>query len=114
MIAGSLALFAVPETRHLAQAKVITGTKPPLLQLKMLWKNIGFVLVSGVALSHALTRTGGLFNIIPIIGSFRIQLPYDQIGIALAIGSLLGLCAVYPAGMAVDRCLSQLLFPLQL
>ena len=69
----------------------------------MLWGNIGFVLVSGTALAHALTRTGGLFNIIPIIGSFRIQLPYDQIGVALAVGSLLGLCAVYPAGMAVDR-----------
>ena len=105
LVAGLLALFAVPETRHLAQSKIITGTKlPPLaVQLKMLWKNIGFVLVSGVALSHALTRTGGLFNIIPIIGSFRIKLPYDEIGIALAIGSLLGLCAVYPAGMAVDR-----------
>ena len=59
--------------------------------------------MSGIALSHALTRTGGLFNIIPIIGSFRIQLAYDEIGVALAVGSLLGLLAVYPAGIAVDR-----------
>ena len=104
-IAGSIALFSVKETRHLARQKEIKGTVlPPLAaQLKILSKNIGFVLVSGIALSHALTRTGGLFNIIPIIGSFRIQLAYDEIGIALAIGSLLGLCAVYPAGVAVDR-----------
>ncbi|MBH67059.1 MAG: MFS transporter [Rhodospirillaceae bacterium] len=105
LVAGLLALFKVPETRHLAKAEEIAGTELPSLitQLKMLWGNIGFVLVSGVALAHALTRTGGLFNIVPIIGSFRIQLPYDQIGIALAVGSLLGLCTVYPAGMAVDR-----------
>ena len=104
-IAGSIALFSVKETRHLARQKEIKGTVLPSLadQLKILSKNIGFVLVSGIALSHALTRTGGLFNIIPIIGSFRIQLAYDEIGIALAIGSLLGLCAVYPAGVAVDR-----------
>ena len=104
-IAGSIALFSVKETRHLARQKEVKGTVLPSLadQLKILSKNIGFVLVSGIALSHALTRTGGLFNIIPIIGSFRIQLAYDEIGIALAIGSLLGLCAVYPAGVAVDR-----------
>ena len=104
-IAGSIALFSVKETRHLARQKEIKGTVLPSLanQLKILSNNIGFVLVSGIALSHALTRTGGLFNIIPIIGSFRIQLAYDEIGIALAVGSLLGLLAVYPAGIAVDR-----------
>ena len=105
LIAGSVAIFAVRETKHLAKAKEIKGTVlPPLLkQLKLLWKNTGFVLVSGVAFAHALTRVGGLFNIVPIIGSFKIQLEYDEIGVALAVGSLLGLCAVYPAGMAVDR-----------
>ena len=104
-LAGSIALLKVKETRQLAREKEIKGTVlPPLKdQLKILSKNTGFVLVSGIALAHALTRTGGLFNIVPIIGSFKIQLEYDEIGIALAVGSLLGLCAVYPAGVAVDR-----------
>ena len=104
-LAGSIALLKVKETRQLAKEKEIKGTVlPPLKdQLKILSKNTGFVLVSGIALAHALTRTGGLFNIVPIIGSFKIQLEYDEIGIALAVGSLLGLCAVYPAGVAVDR-----------
>ena len=104
-LAGSIALFKVKETRHLAREKEAQGTILPSLteQLRMLSKNIGFVLVSGVALAHALTRTGGLFNIVPIIGSFKIQLEYDEIGVALAVGSLLGLCVVYPAGVAVDR-----------
>ena len=104
-LAGSIALLKVKETRQLAKEKEIKGTVlPPLKdQLKILSKNTGFVLVSGIALAHALTRTGGLFNIVPIIGSFKIQLEYDEIGIALAVGSLLGLCAVYPAGVAADR-----------
>ena len=105
LVAGSVALFAVKETRHLARAKEVKGTVlPPLIdQLRLLWNNTGFVLVSGVALTNALTRTGGLFNIVPIIGSFRVGLEFDEIGIGLAVGSLLGLIAVYPAGMAVDR-----------
>ena len=105
LVAGSVALFAVGETRHLAQAKQVSGnTLPPLhQQMRLLWSNIGFMLVSGIALINALTRTGGLFNIVPIIGSFKVGLDYDEIGIGLAVGSILGLLAVYPAGMAVDR-----------
>ena len=71
--------------------------------MRLLWSNAGFMLVSGIALINALTRTGGLFNVVPIIGSMRIGLDYDEIGIGLAVGSVLGLVAVYPAGMAVDR-----------
>jgi MFS transporter, DHA1 family, multidrug resistance protein len=105
LIAGSVALFAVKETRHLAREKEAkSGGLPPLRQqLALLWGNTGFMLVSGIALTNALTRTGGLFNIVPIIGSFRVGLDYDEIGIGLGVGSVLGLLAVYPAGMAVDR-----------
>ncbi|MBM85221.1 MAG: MFS transporter [Rhodospirillaceae bacterium] len=105
LVAGSVALFAVGETRHLAQAKHASGkTLPPLYeQIRLLWTNIGFMLVSGIGLINALTRTGGLFNIVPIIGSFKVGLDYYEIGVGLGVGSILGLLAVYPAGMAVDR-----------
>ena len=105
LIAGSVALFAVEETRHLARAleQKDLGLPPLLSQLNLLWSKIGFVLVSGIALINALTRTGGLFNIVPIIGSFRIKLEYDEIGMAIAIGSVLGLVAIYPAGIVADR-----------
>jgi MFS family permease len=105
LIAGAVALFAVKETRHLARGKEAkSGGLPPLRQqLALLWGNTGFMLVSGIALTNALTRTGGLFNIVPIIGSFRVGLNYYEIGIGLGVGSLLGLLAVYPAGMAVDH-----------
>ncbi len=104
-VAGAVAFFAVPETRPLARAKTAKGADlPPLMQqLGLLWRQIGFVLVCCIALINALTRTGGLFSIVPIIGSFRIGLPYDEIGIGLAVGSLLGLLVIYPSGMAVDR-----------
>ena len=104
-IASTVAFFAVPESRHLAQARH-SGTiaLPPLaVQIRMLCGQTGFILVCGIGLINALTRTGGLFNIVPIIGSASIGLDYDEIGVGLAIGSLLGLFAVYPAGMAVDR-----------
>lgn len=105
LVAGAVALVAVGETRNLARAKQAAGSVlPPLrAQMRLLWGNIGFMLVSGIALINALTRTGGLFNIVPLIGASQVGLDYDQIGIGLAVGSILGLFAVYPAGMAVDR-----------
>ncbi len=52
---------------------------------------------------NALVRTGGLFTIIPILGSVRLQLSVSEIGAALALGSVTGLLAAYPAGMLVDH-----------
>ena len=104
LVAAMVAFCAVRETRHLAAGRAGVTRLPPLhRQMRLLWSNTGFMLVSGIALINALTRTGGLFNVVPIIGSLRIGLDYDEIGIGLAVGSILGLVAVYPAGMAVDR-----------
>ena len=104
LVAAAVAFTVVAETRHLAAGRLGGVRLPPLgQQMKLLWSNAGFMLVSGIALINALTRTGGLFNVVPIIGSMRIGLDYDEIGIGLAVGSVLGLVAVYPAGMAVDR-----------
>ncbi len=104
LAAGAVALFAVGETRGLARARAGRGALPPLgAQMRLLWANTGFMLVSAIALVNALTRTGGLFNIVPILGAARIGLDYGEIGLALSAGSILGLLAVYPAGMAVDK-----------
>jgi MFS family permease len=48
-------------------------------------------------------RTGGLFNVIPLLGSLRLGLSVRAIGSALALGSVLGLAAAYPSGMLVDH-----------
>ena len=100
-----IALLAVGETRHLAHDKAPKDAPrmPFFAQVRHLTGQIGFVLVSGIALVHALTRTGGLFNVVPVLGSLRLNLSVAEIGTGMAVGSVLGLLATYPAGMVADR-----------
>ena len=104
-LAGVIALLAVGETRHLAHDKAPKDAPrmPFFAQVRHLTGQIGFVLVSGIALVHALTRTGGLFNVVPVLGSLRLNLSVAEIGTGMAVGSVLGLLATYPAGMVADR-----------
>ena len=101
-----LAWFAVGETRGLSRAEGGRGwsTRPTLAaQLRLLTAQIGFVLVCLVGLVNAVVRTGGLFNIIPVLGSVRLGLSVAEIGGGLALGSVMGVAVAYPAGMLVDR-----------
>ena len=101
-----LAWFAVGETRGLSHPQGGSGwSRGPTLitQMRLLWPQIGFVLVCLVGLVNAVVRTGGLFNIIPVLGSVRLGLSVAEIGGALALGSVMGLSVAYPAGMLVDR-----------
>jgi MFS family permease len=105
LIAAAVAWFAVGETRQLAQDQERRGGRPRLsfgAQMRQLAGKIGFVLASLIALMNAVARTGGVFNIIPVLGSVRLGLGVAQIGTALAIGSVMGLIVTYPAGMLVD------------
>ena len=101
-----LAWFAVGETRGLSypQGARGWGRGPTLItQMRLLTAQIGFVLVCLVGLVNAVVRTGGLFNIIPVLGSVRLGLSVTEIGSGLALGSVLGLSVAYPTGMLVDR-----------
>ena len=101
-----LAWFAVGETRGLSHPQGGSGwSRGPTLitQMRLLWAQIGFVLVCLVGLVNAVVRTGGLFNVIPVLGSVRLGLSVAEIGGALALGSVMGLSVAYPAGMLVDR-----------
>ena len=64
---------------------------------------IGLLLVGLIALMNAVVRTGGLFAIIPILGTARLGLSVGAIGTAIMLGSLFGLIAAYPAGSVADR-----------
>jgi len=59
--------------------------------------------VSAIAFMNAVARTGGMFNIIPVLGEDQLSLSATQIGFGLALGSIMGLAATYPAGTLVDR-----------
>ena len=100
-----LAWFAVGETRRLSHPQGGRGwSRGPTLitQMRLLAAQIGFVFVCLVGLVNAVVRTGGLFNIIPVLGSVRLGLSVAEIGGGLALGSVIGLAVAYPAGMLVD------------
>jgi MFS family permease len=64
---------------------------------------VGFVLVSIISLVNAVTRTGGLFTIVPVFAAVHLALSVAEIGTGMALGSVFGLLAAYPTGMLVDR-----------
>ena len=101
-----LAWFAVGETRGLSHPQGARGwgRGPTLItQVRRLAAQLGFVLVCLVGWVNAVVRTGGLFNIIPVLGSVRLGLSVTEIGGGLALGSVIGVSVAYPAGILVDR-----------
>jgi len=105
-LASAVAWLRIPETmRHRDHdaGKALAPVPPFWIQLRILSGRIGFLLVSLVSFAAAFTRTGALFNVIPVLGQDRLQLSPDRIGFALALGTLVGFGCAYPAGMLVDR-----------
>ena len=106
LLAGAVAWFAVSETRDLAGVGSV-GAKGQAVtlvtQVRLLTGQVGFVLVGLIALMNAVARTGGLFTIIPVLGSVRLSLSVAEIGFGLALGTIAGLLVAYPAGMLVDH-----------
>jgi len=103
--ASAVAALAVGETRdfgHSAARRRGGGGVSMLTQIRRLAGQIGFVLASMVSLANAAARTGGLFAVVPLLGSLRLGLSVTEIGLALAIGTVVGLLAAYPGGMLTD------------
>ena len=106
VLVGLLTWWRVPETRSFA-AGGGPAIRPPALpwraQMRLLTAKIGFPLVSLLGLVNAAVRTGGLFNVVPLIGAATLGLTAGQIGAGFALGSVLGLITSYPAGALADR-----------
>jgi MFS family permease len=105
LLAGAVGWFAVGETRHPDHARLRRrgGGSALLPQVRRLAGQIGFVLACLVSLTNAVARTGGLFSVVPLLGSMRLGLSVTAIGFALAAGTVVGLLATYPGGWLVDR-----------
>ena len=105
--AAVLAWFRVPETKFLRPAgggAHPTGPKPSFAaQMRILTVQPGFLLISLVGFAGFFSRTGGLFNIIPVLGQERLNLSPDQIGLGLATISVTAVFLAYPAGAMADR-----------
>lgn len=105
-LAAALAFFSIPETRALRAANdpAATAALPPFItQMRLLTGQTGFVLVCLTSFMGAVARTGGLFNVIPILAHDRLGLSADRIGVGLAVASIVGLALAYPSGMLADR-----------
>ncbi len=103
--AGAVAAIAVAETRDHGHAAAGRRKGPGislLTQVRQLARQTGYVLACLVSLANAAARTGGLFSIVPLLGSLRLGLSVTAIGFALAVGTVVGLLAAYPGGMLVD------------
>ena len=108
MLAGVvtlLAWFFVPETRRIADTPGRPQAPPVPMrrQLRQLGASPGFILISSVSFAAFFARTGGLFNVIPLLAEDEIGLSPDQIGLGIGMISIVGLLLVYPSGALVDR-----------
>jgi MFS family permease len=104
--AAALGWLRIPETRdrrHLGGSEAAAPLPPFGSQVRILTRHVGFVLVSLISFMGAVARTGGLFNVIPVLARDRLALTTDRIGFGLALASLVGLGLAYPAGVLVDR-----------
>jgi MFS family permease len=105
LVVGAIAWFAVPETREFSSLR--DGAPTQVLrfnaQIRLMMGKVGFMLVCLTGFTHAVVRTGGLFNVVPLVASGALGLSTGQIGSGFAAGSLLGLLATYPAGAVADR-----------
>ena len=94
--AGSGTLTA--DLRPQAAARLSLGE-----QIRLLTAIPGFGLICLVSFSAFFARTGGLFNVIPLLAEDQIGLEPDQIGLGIGMISIVGLVLVYPSGILVDR-----------
>ena len=105
LFAAGVAYFALGETRDIGQALGARRGRRGvtfLADVAMLSKQRGFVLACLVSMANAAARTGGLFAIVPLLGITRLGLSITEVGLGLAVGTVIGLIASYPGGMLTD------------
>ena len=104
--AAAVAWFLVPDTRASASGDgggEVHALLPLAVQVRILTGQIGLVLVAVLSFINAVARTGGLFNVIPVLAQERLGLGAARIGLGLAVASLVGLAVAYPSGVLVDH-----------
>ena len=106
LLAAAVAWLRVPETRDLrgSARSGAVGVLPSFgVQVRLLTRQVGFVLVSLVSFSSFFARTGALFTVIPVLARDRLDLTPDRIGIGLALAGVVGVAMAYPSGVLADR-----------
>jgi len=100
-----LALMFVPETKPAAAHLTHESAPKPGFreQIGLLVAIPGFALICLVSFAAFFARTGGLFNVIPLLAEDQIGMEPDQIGLGIGMVSIVGLFLIYPSGALVDR-----------
>lgn len=101
-----IALMYVPETRGHANrgrsAEAAANTLGFRQQLQLMARSEGLLLIGMIGLVAAFARTGGLFNVIPLMAENDLGLNPTQIGFGLGMISIVSLLFVWPSGVLVD------------
>jgi MFS family permease len=71
--------------------------------MRMVWSTPGLLWIGFVSFTAFFARTGGLFNVVPLLAEDEMQLSPGQIGFGLGLISIAGLLFTIPAGTLVDR-----------
>ena len=113
ILAGFVSFLAwrrVPETRDLRQSTVATASAslaaaatPFWQQMRIVWGSPGLLWIGFVSFTAFFARTGGLFNVVPLLAEDEMHLSPSQIGFGLGLISIAGLLFTLPAGILVDR-----------
>jgi predicted MFS family arabinose efflux permease len=105
LVAAMLAWTLVAETRP-ERTPRLPGEPSPVpafgSQLRILTRQMGFMLISLVGFMNSVVRTGALFSLIPMLARDRLSLRADRVGLGLTLASLVGLVVVYPSGILLD------------
>ncbi len=110
VLAAVVAMNQVPETKGMRERREAASIPPDglpdrpfLVQLRMLFSQVGFVLLSLVNFMQFYARTGLVFAVVPVMVTVKMGLDPDQVGTALSVASLFQVALVYVAGAMVDR-----------
>lgn len=99
----ALALLRLPETVGMRDAAERRPAVSLPAQAALLRSIPGFAAVGFISFSLFFTRTGSLFNVVPLDAEQRLGLGPDRIGLALGFVSLMGLALAWPSGVLADR-----------
>lgn len=106
-VVTAIALRFVPETREYSNRMARAANRGPTLpfaqQIRILVHSEGLMLISLIGLMAAFGRTGGVFNVVPIMGESDLGLNPTQIGLGLSMISIVSLVLVVPSGILVDK-----------
>ncbi len=102
VLAAVVAIIFIPDTRP-ANVMELRARRNFRADLRMLFDTRGFLMATSIGFVASLALSGGMVTLAPLLGSDRMGLAGDSIGLSITVASVAGLIAAYPAGMLVDR-----------